>query len=300
MKTLSILGAGKLATTLAYLWHTAGTFHIGQVICRHQSHACDAVRFIGAGSAVALSPTLDGASEKLDYPQNRSILESADVWLIATPDQDIDKIAQSLTPILRPNDIVFHCSGSLPSAVLPFEHCQSASVHPVHSFANPSHSVQHFAGTYCTAEGNASALEVLLPAFAAVGGIPITITAADKALYHASTVMACNYLVTLMDASLESLQLAGISPEQGTLMLRPLVEQTLQNCFNNGSRSALTGPISRGDSSTVNRHLQALTKHPSLFELYRALGQRTLPIAEQQANGSLDEITKLLKPNKDG
>ncbi len=277
--TLSIYGAGKLGRTLARLWHDSGQFRIGQVFCNSLASARDAVEFIGAGEACSepMTPT------------------AADLWLIATPDGAITDAAKRLAPSLCASSVVFHCSGSLASSVLGLQACHTASVHPVHSFADPARSIAGFAGSYCTAEGDEAALGRLLPAFRAIGGEPLTIDSDAKSLYHASTVMACNYLVTLMDSSFRCLEAAGIDGQQARRLLGPLARQTLENCLRGDTSEALTGPIARRDQGTVAAHLQALVDQPALLALYRALGRETLPIAGRQPHGqSLQPLASLL------
>ena len=54
--------------------------------------------------------------------------------------------------------------------------------------------------------------------------------------------------------------------------LVPLMQRTIENGF------ALTGPIARGDWSTVDAHLDALRERaPEVEPLYRALAEATRP-----------------------
>jgi predicted short-subunit dehydrogenase-like oxidoreductase (DUF2520 family) len=54
--------------------------------------------------------------------------------------------------------------------------------------------------------------------------------------------------------------------------LLPLMRRTIDNGFE------LTGPIARGDWTTVEAHLAAIHDHaPELEELYRAMAKATRP-----------------------
>jgi len=56
-----------------------------------------------------------------------------------------------------------------------------------------------------------------------------------------------------------------------------LLTATLDNTLRSG-HDALTGPIARGDWSTVEAHLSALEERaPDLVPLYRALAEATRP-----------------------
>lgn len=269
---LNIIGGGKLGQTLGRLWATHSCFQIAQVLCTTLSSAQQAANFIGTGKAVH-------QWEKLG---------AADFWLIATPDGAIASSAIKLarSGLIRRGDIVFHCSGALPASALhPLEDCgaHTASIHPVHSFANPTASLNSFGGTSCAYEGNPLALKQLLPAFEQLGAHPLAIDGDRKSLYHAGSVIACNYLVPLLDASLQCLQSAGLSRHDAAKLLTPLVHSTADNVLQTSASQALTGPIARGDQGTIEKQLQALAEQlPGLQPLYKTLGLAALKIAEQQ------------------
>tara|TARA_B110001450_G_scaffold80024_1_gene75868 strand:- start:837 stop:1550 length:714 start_codon:yes stop_codon:yes gene_type:complete len=223
-------------------------------------------------------------------------VDSADIWLIATPDNEIKAASAVLrtASVLRESDTVFHCSGALNAAELDISDCHTASVHPIHSFADPQQSISQFAGTPCGMEGNRSALERLQPLFERVAAKPFVIDSQQKALYHAATVMTCNYLVSLLELGQQMLTAAGVSPQQGANPLEPLIRQTLDNYFNTDATSALTGPISRGDTATVASHIQALQHQPNNWQqVYRALGNTTRAIAAKQGQASADNLSAI-------
>jgi predicted short-subunit dehydrogenase-like oxidoreductase (DUF2520 family) len=45
---------------------------------------------------------------------------------------------------------------------------------------------------------------------------------------------------------------------------------------------AITGPASRGDEGTIQRHLEALKKDPELQRLYQLLADRTKDLAPKK------------------
>jgi len=284
MKRLNIIGAGKLGQTLAKLFHQQALFRIGDVINRSQSSALAACHFIGAGRAI----------------DNLEAAEAADVWLIATPDGEIANSAHRLRAAsqLQDDTIVFHCSGSLNSQVLRQKGCREglvASIHPVHSFANPANSVESFSGTYCAYEGDEQALALLLPAFQQLGAELFQVDCEQKSVYHAASVMACNYLVALIDASLSCFERAGVPPETARKLLLPITHATLDNTLLGSPESALTGPIARGDVATVQTQLQQLSSQPHLAQLYRQLGQQTLRLATRSdENDHHKQLAQLL------
>lgn len=281
--TLSCIGAGRLGKTLCRLF--AEHLSIGQIINPSQNSARLAVNFIGTG--VAHTGYAD--------------LKPANIWLIATPDDHILQASQTLQDagVLRSDDIVFHCSGSLNADILALDKASVASVHPIHSFANPDNSVTQFAGTACAIEGQPSAIALLDGLFKEIGALPFAIQTQDKALYHAATVMTCNYLVSLMALGEQLLDSAGVDRQttDGN-PLEPLIRQTVDNYLNTGAVGALTGPIARGDTATIETHLQALQGQPELWQkVYCALGNATVELSAQQGQAtpeSLRAISTLL------
>ncbi|HET8587409.1 MAG TPA: DUF2520 domain-containing protein, partial [Candidatus Limnocylindria bacterium] len=97
---------------------------------------------------------------------------------------------------------------------------------------------------------------------------PFPLADADRAIYHAGAVIASNYLVTLERAAAALFERVEAPPEA----LVPLMKRVIENGFQ------LTGPIARGDTATVERHLAALRdRGPEFVELYRVLAEATKP-----------------------
>src|SRR5580698_6244871 len=109
--------------------------------------------------------------------------------------------------------------------------------------------------------------------------------------------MASNYIVTLIDASVTLMKLAGIPQESALQALAPLIRASVSNSLSMGPAQALTGPIERGDEQTVAAHLAALGKAPeSVRQLYRYAGLHTIEVAGRKSQ-SIDrgKIEALLK-----
>lgn len=116
----------------------------------------------------------------------------------------------------------------------------------------------------------------------------VELKAEDKVLYHAAAVIACNYMVTLVKLATDLWQTFNIPPKQATHALLPLIKGTVNNIDTVGIPDCLTGPIARGDTGTIQKHLNALKKSaPSLINIYCNLGLETIPIAI--AKGKIDD-----------
>ncbi|UCG54942.1 MAG: DUF2520 domain-containing protein, partial [Dehalococcoidia bacterium] len=131
-------------------------------------------------------------------------------------------------------------------------------------------------------------LTILSEIAIALDGCWIELKAEDKVLYHIAAVFTCNYLVTLLKTAIDLWQRFGISPQQATQALLPLLQGTINNIESTGIPQCLTGPIARGDSGTIKKHLNALHEAaPELSVIYRELGLKTIPIALEK--GKIDK-----------
>lgn len=290
MTTLNIIGCGRVGRTLARLWAQSGAFVVQDVQNSHAASAAAAVAFIGAGHPAA---SLDD-------------MRPAAVWLLAPPDDSIAGCCEALAAsgTLVPDDIVFHCSGALPSLELaPAAACGAAvaSVHPLKSFADPAAAVTSFSDTYCAAEGDAAALAVLIPAFERIGARVSRIDPAAKTIYHAGSVIACNYLTALLEAGVRCYERAGYARDDAQRMMEPLARETLDNVFRLGTAQALTGPVARGDDKVVARQIEALAAwEPHIAALYKQLGAIAVELARAQGKAdpaALAQIEHTLSDN---
>jgi predicted short-subunit dehydrogenase-like oxidoreductase (DUF2520 family) len=270
VRTLNIIGSGRVGRACGRLWAQAGVFEIQDVLTRSRASALEGVKFIGAGHAVG----------------HLGEMRNADVWMIATRD---DAIAPSCATLaasgkVTPDDIVFHVSGATPSSELaPVKRSGAlvASVHPIKTFTDAELAVQTFKGTFCGAEGDAVALRILRSAFERIGARVFDIAPELKPIYHSGGVFACNYLVALIEAALRAHEKAGIPRAASLSALEPMVRETVDLVFDRGPARALTGPISRGDVATVQRQLATvLAWDPGMGGLYRGLGLIAVALAE--------------------
>jgi predicted short-subunit dehydrogenase-like oxidoreductase (DUF2520 family) len=292
LPTLHLIGCGKLGKTLARLWHEGGHCRIGYILTRQASSAKKARDFIGSGTAISQLEQLSRSNDNHDK-------SNQDIWLLAQPDNQLSQIATDLANlhVIKPGDCIFHCSGATSASILsPLQQqgAVTASIHPIHSFATPEKSLQSFAGSYCAYEGDSFALAILLPLFENLKAKLFEVNAEQKTLYHAGSVMACNYLVALLEASFDSFAAAGVDRQLASELLAPLVHQTADNVFAGTETSALTGPISRGDHTTITAQQQALDKlNPQLGDIYRSLGLRALAISEKQQLARTEDLDKI-------
>ena len=282
--SIYFIGAGKLGQTLAHLIvrHKAG--HIASVCNTSLASSQAACAFIGQGKACA----------------SLSELKPANIIFITTSDDIIAHICEALAAshTLSAETIVVHCSGALSSHALSTARpAMLASVHPIHSFANPKHSVEHFAGTLCALEGDEKSFPTLSHLFQQIGAHIYPITADKKPLHHAASVFASNYMIAIAEAAQQLFCAAGSAPEQALHTVCHLMQNTFDNLSHTASsKQALTGPMQRGDYQTIEQHLKALRTLPDplLTDLYIALGKSMLSLCAHDEARQL-KLESLLK-----
>lgn len=216
----------------------------------------------------------------------------AGLVLLTVKDDAIGRVCAQLVSAgaLSRQPVVAHCSGALGADVLDEARqagCAVGSIHPLQTFPDVEAAVARIPGTSWFIEGDAGACGPLEDLARAMGGRPEVLPAGGKTLYHAAAVFSANYLTTLLDAALELYGEAGIAPDRAMRAMGPIVRATVENVLEHGPAGALSGPIARGDVQTVRSHIKALEAHdPALAETYRAIGRRTVELAERK--GTVD------------
>jgi len=211
----------------------------------------------------------------------QEVAEAAELIFITTPD---DVIAQVCGEVQwREGKSVVHCSGAHSVDILESAKKLGAAVgsfHPLQTFADVDQAIQNLPGSTFALEAEEPLLTTQKELTRLLNGNWVVLKPGDKVLYHAAAVFACNYMVTLVKLALDLWQNFGVSSKDATRALLPLLEGTINNIDNVGLPDCLTGPVARGDSGTIERHLSALeTRSPALLTTYKELGLQTIPIA---------------------
>lgn len=244
---LHIAGCGRVGRSLARLWVERGALDVGWVMNRTPESAASAVAFIGAGSPVR-RPGPVGRGDWL-------MLSASDGALPAL----VERLATALP---EPPAIAFHVSGAAPAELLRPLGAPVASVHPVCPFSDPAQAIRRFSGCHALGEGDADALDVLLPVFAAIGARTQRFRPTDKRYYHAAAIAASNFLNVLDDLALALAEAGGLDRERALPVLVSLQRLALEGIEQSGPERSLTGPIERGDRAACERLARTLASAP--------------------------------------
>jgi len=187
----------------------------------------------------------------------------AELVLLCVPDSAIAEVAAAVDP----GPWMAHVSGATPLAALD-PHVRRFGVHPLQTFTL-SRGPEQLDGAYAAVTAETDESRSLGFELARLLGLePFELADDARPVYHAGAAIASNYLVTLHRAASSLFAAAGAPPEG----LVPLMRRTIENGFE------LTGPIARGDWSTVDAHIRAIrAAAPDLEPMYRALAEATTP-----------------------
>lgn len=187
--------------------------------------------------------------------------DGADLVLLCVPDRAIKGVAEAI----EAGPWVAHTSGATPLAALD-PHVRRFGLHPLQTFTRSRGPEQLDGASAAVTAETKEAIGVGFELARTLGLEPFELPDEKRVLYHAGAAIASNYLVTIQRAAAELFAAAGAPPAG----LVPLMRRTIDNGFE------LTGPISRGDWSTVDAHLDAIRgERPHLESMYRALAEAT-------------------------
>ncbi len=207
------------------------------------------------------------------------------VWL-TVPDDQIATTAAALP--WRAGQLGLHCSGATPLAALGPAPA-AAGFHPLKLLAGDT----GLAGVHVGIEADAAhrpALEALAHALGLVPlALPSPMTAQARAAYHAAANLAASGVLAVLAEAQTLWAAAGLARAQALPALVPLTRGALDTALDRGLAGAVSGPVARGDTGVLGRHLQALASAGLDADLLLALGRRQLLLAEQA--GRLDVAT---------
>ncbi len=273
-KRIGFIGAGTLGSGLARALHRKG-------------YAVCAVSSRTTKSAETLAASLPGC---LPFANAQQVADAADLVFITTPDAAIATVAESLR--WRPGQQVVHCCGASGRDILDpaaQQGAATAAFHPFQTFAGiagPDQAVARLAGVSFALSAQGELADFLAGLAEDLDGRAVLVKDDSRPRYHAAATLSCGYLVTLIQAAIDTLEGAGFPHQEALQAVTILSRATLDNVANLGPIDSLTGPLVRGDAATVLRHLEALQRsNPPVASLYGALTEMSLPAALQRGLG---------------
>ncbi len=235
-----------------------------------------------------------GRSALPDDPDHVSVgtlpsgADQADVVLVTVRDAQLDDAFAMLAAApLRPGTVVLHASGSaepVAIALLRTRGFPSGTFHPLVPLADPERGATAMRGAYVGVDGDAEAVAAARTLAAALGARAVRIPVGRKPLYHASAVFASNFVTVLAALAARLFRESGLSPADAEGATRALVRTATANVERGSFARALTGPASRGEIETIERHLEALTDYPLERDVYDALTAAIVDVLDDEGH----------------
>lgn len=189
---------------------------------------------------------------KLSNPSDKS--ESIERILLLIRDDQIENFIHEYKNKISPQLIWIHCSG-----VLSIEEAESA--HPLASFSEVIFDLRFYKSIpFVTEKGRKNFHEL----FPQLQNFNFEIYKEEKELYHAWCSIAGNFSVILWQRFFHFLENQLTIPAGSAY---PYLKSVTQNLML--SKDPLTGPIKRGDSKTIEKHLDQLKGSP-LEDVYKS------------------------------
>lgn len=275
MLHVGLIGPGRAGQALARLLPPS-RYELGPVLSRTLTSARRATREMRLGT-----PT-----------DNYDDFAGCGLILIAVPDDAIAPVARLLAgaSFSFRRKVVLHTSGALDSSELAPLRARGAAVGSLHPLQTFGRHVLSLAGVHFAVEGDEAAQRLAQSLVTHWRGKLIRIQRHHKALYHAAATFASPFFTPLMEAAVRLMGRAGVPPQSAIQALRPLLSTTLENFAHTGKQS-WTGPLVRGDTATVRKHLAALAAYDTdLAEYYRTSALAALRLFNRHP-----ELQRMLK-----
>jgi predicted short-subunit dehydrogenase-like oxidoreductase (DUF2520 family) len=186
-----------------------------------------------------------------------------DVVLIATPDSVVAEVAAAIEPV--DTTVVLHLSGSLGTRPVSAHHLHGV-LHPLVALPDGERGAERLVGSWfgVAADGHPLAEQIAYD----LQGHVVHVDEHEWIRYHAAAVIAANHLVALLGQAERVAASVGLP----LAAFMGLASGSLRDVADLGPAAALTGPVSRGDLSTVQRHLDALP--PEERDAYLAMAEQ--------------------------
>lgn len=250
LQTVVLIGSGNVAGHLAKAISEAG-LAVVQVFSPHIDHA----RELAAGL---------GAEAINNYSE---ITTDAGFYLISVPDGKIAAVAAGM-PLVH--GVVCHTAAITPIQVL--EKFQYYGIfYPFQTFSK-NREVDMLSVPFCLEASSPDVLDALQLLAGRLSKSVYVMDMKQREKLHVAGVLVNNFTNYLFASAEDFLKENGMD----TVMLLPLVGETIAKILELTPDEAQTGPARRGDISTIEKHLDILKNKKDLKEIYQIFSQQIL------------------------
>lgn len=268
---IGFIGAGRLGKTLA--WSLAGAgLRVSSV----------------ASGTLANARALAGPVPGCVTADAQAVVDGCDLVFITTPDGAIDTTTAALR--WRPGMAAVHCSGVTEVSALAAASRDGALVggfHPMQTFGDPVAAMASLPGSTITLEAAEPLMAALEALTQRLGCRVNRLPPGMRARYHAAAGYTSQFINALIGEATAIWRSWGATDEDALKALMPMALGTLASIAAAGIAGGMPGPVSRGDVSSVEKHVAALSQlDEETISVYRQLCARTVHLA--LADGAID------------
>jgi len=191
--------------------------------------------------------------------------EFADLIIIAVADNAIEDVARSIGKF---DGVVVHTAGSVSINILKDSFQNYGVFYPLQTFTkgNP---VNPGEVPFFLESSSNEVLKVIKQLTLSLTAKVYEADSHQRMLLHVAAVFACNYSNFMYTISNELIKTSGLPQE----VLNPLIIETAKKATSGDPLNMQTGPARRNDTSTIEKHLEALASLPEYAELYQLLAK---------------------------
>lgn len=153
------------------------------------------------------------------------------------------------------NSMLIHFSGSLVTE-------KAYGAHPLFTFNQSKYSLEQYQAIPFILDHDAPDFEALFPQ---LPNLHVRLNKNQKAKYHALCVLSGNFSCMLWQKIFSEFENSFKIPQT---IAHPYLQQVMHNLLND-SRTAMTGPLVRGDTNTIQNNLAALDSD-SFQDIYKS------------------------------
>ena len=232
---------------------------------------------------------------------------NANTIVVAVRDSQIDDAVSDLInerkqgsrARIASGTVVVHTSGGAePELIprLPEFGLSGGTFHPLIPFANPDRVPELLKHAWIGIDGDDPARSTSRRLAGHLGARTLDIPPGGKGMYHAAAVMSSNFPVVLAAIASDVLISLGIPERSAEHAVTGLMQAAVTNLADGSPVEALTGPVVRGETDTVIRHLTALRSNADARAVYKRMSLAALSLAAERGvpRETIDEMQKVL------
>lgn len=277
------IGAGKVGFSLGKYFVENG-IQVSGYYSRNHNSSKEAGNFTGTKQFLTLN----------------ELINESDGIIISTPDSEVQGVWNEIKELSIQNKLICHCSGLLSSEIFSDISKFGAypySIHPMFAISDKYNSYKNLNEAFFTIEGHEKYIDNLTSLLRTLGNKVKIIDKKSKSLYHLASVISSNMVLGLINNGVNYLKECGFDENLAVEALYPLILNNITNIKSNGILDSLTGPLERGDLSTIKAHCESINGLDK--DLYELLCKNLLSLAkEKNKHRNYEEIEKYLGDEK--